>query len=158
MQRQDFGVPLKKKRTARYLLPLNLQVLRNNGKTLLAAGRTNTNMLTPFAFSMPKLSPGSSLQPYVHQNDDVATVDTSRIVTEGQKRQSNMIHHVERTEGATSKAKKVSSISRFIISCRLLPISPKCHDENLPKRFMRSMQLYESVLDSPAIMRVYIDS
>ncbi|KAK2761402.1 hypothetical protein FQN54_001924 [Arachnomyces sp. PD_36] len=55
---------------------------------------------------IPKLSPGSSLEPYVHQDDDVATVDTSRLVTEGQKRQSNMIHHVECKEDVVAKAKK----------------------------------------------------
>lgn len=67
-----------------------------------------TNLLTHSPCSIPKLSSGPSVEPYVSQKDEVATVDASRMVTEDQRKRSNTIRPVECTEGTDTRAKKVS--------------------------------------------------
>jgi hypothetical protein len=43
---------------------------------------------------IPKLSPGSSLEPYVHQGDGVAIVDAAKIADQKQKELSNSLRSV----------------------------------------------------------------
>lgn len=64
-------------------------------------------MLTSYLASVPSVSSEQSLKPYIEQEDDVAIVDASQMVTEGQRRQSNIIRRVESTGWTESRVKKV---------------------------------------------------
>ncbi|KAJ5099140.1 hypothetical protein N7532_006141 [Penicillium argentinense] len=43
---------------------------------------------------IPKLSPGSSLEPYVRQNDDIATAESAQLVDPKQKKLANSLHAI----------------------------------------------------------------
>ena len=58
------------------------------------------------AFRIPKLSPGSSLEAYIRQGDDVATVDAAKIADQKQKELANSLRVAE--------VKKVNTVSHPI--------------------------------------------
>jgi hypothetical protein len=91
------------------------------------------------------LSPGSSLEAYIRQGDDVATVDAAKIVDQKQKELANSLR--------VAGIKKVNTVSHPINS---LPSFPSfCYEENIPnaKRLMRRNQ---SVLGCAAPVRAFL--
>lgn len=78
---------------------------------------------------IPKLSTGSSLEAYVQQGDDAATVNATKIADPTQKKLANSLHAV---------GKKENKVSHAVYH---LPFPP-CYEENIPnaKRLIRRQQ------------------
>ncbi|KAJ5675897.1 hypothetical protein N7462_008794 [Penicillium macrosclerotiorum] len=55
---------------------------------------------------IPKLSPGSTLEPYVHQGDEIATVDSAQLIDPKQKELSNSLRSVQVPMHSASKKDK----------------------------------------------------
>lgn len=89
---------------------------------------------------IPKLSTGSSLEAYVRQGDDAATVNAAMIADPAQKKLANSLHPA---------GKKDVKVSYSIL--HLLPF-PSCCEENFPnaKRLIRRQQ---SVLGCAVLVR-----
>lgn len=100
------------------------------------------------------------MQPYVGEKEDVAKVDASRMVTDDERKQSNMIRHVEPMVSADSTSKKVSDVHVTWPFCSFYPLNVYLNRVMMKftHRFVRSMQSYQSVLGYPAIMGEYNDS
>ncbi|KAJ5246933.1 hypothetical protein N7468_001916 [Penicillium chermesinum] len=87
---------------------------------------------------IPKLSSGSTFEPYVHQGDDIATVDSAQLVDSKHRELSNSLHLPQVEESNKGKAKATAGPEWF----------------NLPRtemtpEFKRDLQLLRmrSVLD-----------
>jgi hypothetical protein len=116
------------------------QLLLEAETRLQGPGAVSTTVDDLTALRIPKLSAGSSFEPYVKQGDDVATVEKAKITDPKQKALSNTLHTV-----GTKKSNKVS-----------LPVTPPlfppCYEENYPNA-KRLMQRNQSVLDCAALVR-----
>ncbi|KAJ5921553.1 Fcf2 pre-rRNA processing [Penicillium verhagenii] len=51
--------------------------------------------------SIPKLTPGTTLEPYVRQSHDFATADTAQLVDQKQKKLSNSLHLIQQAKKST---------------------------------------------------------
>jgi hypothetical protein len=91
------------------------------------------------------LSPGSSLETYIRQGDDVAIVDAAKITDQKQKELANSLRKIE--------IKKANTVSHPIAS--FLSFLFLCYEENIPnaKRLMRRKQ---SVLGCAAPVRAFL--
>lgn len=92
---------------------------------------------------IPKLSPGSSLEAYVRQGDDIATVNAAKAVDPKQKESANSLRV------AGKKETKVSPHQFYP------PSYPSCYEENIPnaKRLIRRQQ---SVLGCAVPVRAFL--
>lgn len=75
---------------------------------------------------IPKLSSATTLEPYVRQGDEFATIDSAQLIDPKQKELANSLH-------LTQQAKKISKVClpylRFLRTC---PTPPICYEENYP--------------------------
>ncbi|KAJ5628378.1 hypothetical protein N7490_010606 [Penicillium lividum] len=55
------------------------------------------------SLSIPKLSSGTSLEPYVRQGDDIATIDSAQLVDPKQKELSNSLHLIQNAKKSTKE-------------------------------------------------------
>jgi hypothetical protein len=97
------------------------------------------------------LSPGSSLEAYIRQGDDVATVDAAKIADQKQKELANSLRVAE-----IKKASTVSHPINYLPSFLFLSLFFFfCYEENIPnaKRLMRRNQ---SVLGCAAPVRAFL--
>jgi hypothetical protein len=85
---------------------------------------------TDFSFlnRIPKLSSGTSLEPYVRQGDEIATVDSAQLVDPKQKELANSIHLIKQAKTPSKVCSPLSSA--FPWSTR--PTYPNCYEENFP--------------------------
>lgn len=79
--------------------------------------------LTSSLFRIPKLSSGTTLEPYVRQGDEIATVDSAQLIDPKQKVLSNTIHRLD--------AKNPKKVSGFDSNLFILLL---CCEENFSQR------------------------
>lgn len=116
------------------------QLLLEAEARLKGPGAVSTAVDDVTALRIPKLSAGSSFEPYVQQGDDVATVEKAKITDPKQKALSNALH--------TVGTKKSNKVSLPVIP----PLFPPCYEENYPNA-KRLMQRNRSVLGCAALVR-----
>ncbi|KAJ5779028.1 hypothetical protein N7457_006748 [Penicillium paradoxum] len=71
-----------------------IQQLLLEAETRLRGSNALGTQTEETSLRIPKLSPGSTLEPYVRQGDGVATVDAAKIVNQQQKELSNSLRSV----------------------------------------------------------------
>lgn len=77
---------------------------------------------------IPKLSSGTTLEPYVRQGDEVATVDSAQLVDPKQKELANSLHLIQQAK----KPSKVCLPCLLFFLRSICPAFPTCYEENFP--------------------------
>ncbi|OQE43434.1 hypothetical protein PENCOP_c003G01738 [Penicillium coprophilum] len=80
-----------------------IQQLLLEAETRLRGPKLSSQTDDLASIRIPKLSPGSSLETYIRQGDDVATVDAAKITDQKQKELSNSLRKVEMKKVNTDK-------------------------------------------------------
>ncbi|KAJ5139097.1 Fcf2 pre-rRNA processing [Penicillium bovifimosum] len=80
-----------------------IQQLLLEAETRLRDSNALSTTTEDASLRIPKLTPGSSLEPYVHQEDGVAIVDAAKITDQKQKELSNSLRSVGNKKEDTEK-------------------------------------------------------